>query len=151
MAQLQSIGEADCLAYQHGRTMCATNNLKLSSERYRASGLVHRPKGVRGDFRNGRSVHFENVPSLTSSRRSEFGDSGRSPVATADRDKIPDERLHPKVANWRWRPKGVHGTTSPLWKRRSCPSAWCKSTAPEELRCAVLSGPQRTAEWEQYR
>ena len=33
----------------------------------------------------------------------------------------------------------------------SCPSAWCKSTARRELRCAVLSGPQRTAEWEQYR
>lgn len=33
----------------------------------------------------------------------------------------------------------------------SCPSAWCKSTARTELRCAVLSEPQRTAEWAQYR
>jgi hypothetical protein len=32
-----------------------------------------------------------------------------------------------------------------------CPSAWCKSTARRELRCAVLSAPQRTAESEQYR
>jgi len=35
--------------------------------------------------------------------------------------------------------------------RRSCPNAWCKSTARRELRCAVLSEPQRTAEWAQYR
>jgi hypothetical protein len=42
--------------------------------------------------------------SPTSSRRSEFGDSSRSQVATADRDRIAGERLHPKVANWRCRP-----------------------------------------------
>jgi toxin ParE1/3/4 len=33
----------------------------------------------------------------------------------------------------------------------SCPSAWCKSTARRELRCAVLSGLLPTAEWAQYR
>jgi hypothetical protein len=34
---------------------------------------------------------------------------------------------------------------------RSRPSAWCKSTARRELRCAVLSGLLPTAEWAQYR
>ena len=38
-----------------------------------------------------------------------------------------------------------------MGEARSCPSAWCKSTARRELRCAVLSVPLRTAEWEQYR
>jgi hypothetical protein len=39
-----------------------------------------------------------------------------------------------------------------LFKRSgSCPSAWCKSTARRELRCAVLSGLLPTAEWAQYR
>ncbi len=33
----------------------------------------------------------------------------------------------------------------------SCPARWCKSTTRIELRCAVLSGSQRTAEWGQYR
>jgi predicted HTH transcriptional regulator len=34
---------------------------------------------------------------------------------------------------------------------RSRPISWCKSTARRRLSCTVLSEPQRTGEWEQYR
>lgn len=57
------------------------------------------------------------------------------------------ERLAPR----RWsRPPS---TQDPVSSRApgSCPSAWCKSTARTELRCAVLSGSRRTAESAQYR
>jgi len=33
------------------------------------------------------------------------GDSSRSRVPTNDRDRFAAERLHPKVENWRCRPK----------------------------------------------
>jgi hypothetical protein len=36
-----------------------------------------RPKGVRGDFQGERPVHLGNGRSLTSSRKSGFGNSGR--------------------------------------------------------------------------
>ena len=64
-----------------------------------------RPLDVRGKFLIERPVHLGNGRSLTSSRKSEFGDSSHSRVATGDRDKIAGERLHPKVANWRYRPQ----------------------------------------------
>jgi iron complex outermembrane receptor protein len=46
---------------------------------------------------------------------------------------------------------GSFGNKQAAFDWGSCPSAWCKSTARRELRCAVLSEPQRTAEWAQYR
>ena len=62
-----------------------------------------------------------------------------------DHDALPDQRR----AQYLTRRTAV--TMYLAGASGSCPSAWCKSTARTELRCAVLSEPQRTAEWEQHR
>ena len=70
---------------------------------FKAAGSC-RPKGACGDFLIERPVHLGRGRSPTSSRKSEFGDRGRSQPATADRDKTAGERLHPIGPNWRSRP-----------------------------------------------
>ena len=61
----------------------------------KASVAIFKPSD-RSTSGNGRSP--------TSSRKSEFGNSGRSRAATADQGKIAGERLHPKVASSCCRP-----------------------------------------------
>lgn len=62
-----------------------------------------------GGFLVDRPLHPGTRRSPNSSSKSEFGDSGHSRVSTDDWDKIAAERLHPKVATWRSRPKGACG------------------------------------------
>jgi hypothetical protein len=67
-------------------------------------------------------------------------DSGRSRVATIDRQQIPTERLHPKAANSRCRPWGDIGCPDLVAPKRPLGLARRRAVTLDEAMTYALAG-----------